>query len=231
MENITKEELKELFEDILKKTTIYPQNWAEVRTFKLEEGREKILISGLPEEGSYFQVLDLDGAASVTLDTSPVRPYNLVEVAEVTQLFHEIYLSNPPQSGKNLTLLIGKGPFSLGLRALYKNIAAFSLTPLGANGVYTSDWFDIIYFSAVSLLVGASAPSKEDGCHIQQSIDGVMPIYEDLYTATLITIGGVPGYYVKHEDKTQGKYIRFIYENGAVPQVYFELLGTVKVIG
>ena len=103
------------------------------------------------------------------------------------------------------------------LQATLNVIIACSLSPLGANESYESEWTDV---SAKSGLVYVVNTDADGTLKIQHSIDGEEVDYEDIVSVT----GGVPA---SDAIIRRGLYARVVYENGAAAQTKFRMLVTV----
>jgi len=102
------------------------------------------------------------------------------------------------------------------LQATLNVIIARSLSPLGANESYESEWVDISTKGGLVYVVNTDA----DGTlKIQHSIDGEEVDYEDVVSVT----GGAAA-----SDMVirRALYARVVYENGATVQTKFRLLVT-----
>ena len=100
------------------------------------------------------------------------------------------------------------------IQATLRVVIAKTITPLGANESFTSDWVDVSTKSGVVYMVNTDA----DGTlKIQHSIDGSEVDYEDSISIT----GGTPA---KDIVIIGGDYVRVVYENGASAQTKFRLM-------
>jgi len=203
--------------------------WLERREIKLDTARDADPISMIPpqgfETGNYIKVKSLDGEASLRLDTLGDEDFDLQTHTEFKQLFHGIYITNTAQSGKNLVLILGRGDFEFpeAPEKINRTLRiAFTTTVLGAGGVYTSNWGQVLNRGRITGLVFPNQNSAVDGFEIQQSIDGVNADYSTVVNSpgqTRVIANTGAGFSIRRI----AHYARIVYTNGAVANTVFRL--------
>lgn len=91
-----------------------------------------------------------------------------------------------------------------------------SVTPLGANGVFTGAAFEITRYAAINVCVASDVASATNGVKVELSEDGVN--WDHSHSTTYSAATGV-GYIFNAEFK----YARIVYTNSAAAQTYFRL--------
>ncbi len=217
----------ESFAQALKRYTAEIE-WLERREIKLDTAKDAFPVDKIPPEGfdsgSYIKVVSLDGEATLRLDTLGSQEFDLTAVTEFKQLFSQVFITNTAQPGKKLILVLGRGDFSFPEspeKKEKKTLIASTTTPLKAGGNYTSNWFDVLNYSRVTLLAYSDQASADNGAEIQQSIDGKNSRHSTQNTAPANT--GLP---VTVE--LIARYVRVKYTNGGIDQDIFELVALAR---
>lgn len=92
-----------------------------------------------------------------------------------------------------------------------------SVTPLGANAVFTGASFDAKDFATLSISVKSDQSSAIDGISVQFSQDGTNWDHIHTYTYTLGSNG------LSYNLPVEMRYVRIVYTNGAIAQTSFRL--------
>lgn len=208
------------------KKSIEAVEWLQRRDINLSTARDAQPVNMIPpqgfDSGNYIKVVSLDGEATLRLDTLGDKDFDLTVYSEFKQLFHDVYITNTAQSGKNLVLALGRGDFSFpeapekgggGGRALVcTNIHLSDYDRLlGANEYYRPDSFDGLNYSRVNLLSYSNVASAANGVEIQQSMDGENWDYSTQYTA-------LAGVGLAASVELIARWVRIVYQNGPATQ-------------
>lgn len=211
--------------------TVSALEWYIIRKYGLETARNNEKISGFPAEGNILIPITLDGTAQIRFETPTAHSFELSEYQPLKLKFTELHLTNTAQAGKTLKLLIGKGDWELikktiqpvDIQAQLRSEVANTNTLLTANEVYTSDSFDALNCSGITVIVFADQASATDGLQIQESIDNTNwedATEESVSASTLKRI----------TSDINARYVRIKYTNGATDQGTFRLMALARVI-
>jgi len=219
----------ESFAQALKRYTAKIE-WLERREIKLDTARDADPIDIIPPEGfetgNYIKVISCDGEASLRLDTQGTQEFDVTEQTELKLLFHQVYVTNTAQSGKNLVLALGRGDFGFPEspeKRERKTEVASTTTPLVAGGVYTSDWFDALNYSRVTLLSHSNVASATNGVEVIQSTDAQNEDYSTQNSA--LAGAGLP-----ISVEIIARWVRIRYTNGATNQTTFRLAALARAM-
>lgn len=206
-------------------------DWYEFKDFDLVDARQDNEVKNFPAGGNILIPITLTGTAQVAFDRPTSHSFELSQYEPLRLRFTKFYLSNSAQAGKTLRLLVGNGDFELDkkvtepvdIQAQLRSEVVNTNTALGANGSYTSDSFDALNHSILTVMAFADQASATDGLKIQESIDNISwedATEESVSANTLkrITCG------------ISARYIRIKYTNGAVAQGTFRLMALARVI-
>ena len=87
-------------------------------------------------------------------------------------------------------------------------------TPLGADGVFTGSWVNILDVGTLGVTVYSDKASADDGLELQFSTDGV-----NIDSCAFYNIPAANGKYFSNQAEAQ--YFRIKYTNGSVAQTEF----------